>query len=315
MPGARRAVNREPRASLQSRISARTPWLYLKLYTGPATADAVLRDYLAPAITTALERGLAEQWFFLRYGDPDWHLRLRFRGDPSVLTAQLLPLLHAQLAPASDRGLVWTIMLDTYEREIERYGGERGIELAEAWFRADSDCALRILERLEGDAGADAAWRLALRGIDRLMDDLGLALPDKLATMTLARDRFGAEVGMTTSLQKALGEKFRRHRPEIAGLLDTPADDPDHELGPAFEIIAARSRATAPLAARLRALEAEGALRSPVLDLVHSFVHMHVNRMIRSAARLHELVLYDLLRRHYDGVIARAKHSPRSAGQ
>lgn len=37
--------------------------------------------------------------------------------------------------------------------------------------------------------------------------------------------------------------------------------------------------------------------------------------MIRSAARLHELVLYDLLRRHYDGVIARAKHSPRSAGQ
>jgi thiopeptide-type bacteriocin biosynthesis protein len=77
-------------------------------------------------------------------------------------------------------------------------------------------------------------------------------------------------------------------------------------------MIAERSRVQAPLAAHLRTLEGEGKLRSPVLELVHSFIHMHVNRMIRSAARMHELVLYDLLRRHYDGMIARAKHTKAS---
>jgi hypothetical protein len=34
---------------------------------------------------------------------------------------------------------------------------------------------------------------------------------------------------------------------------------------------------------------------------------MHVNRMIRSAQRAHELVLYDLLVRLYESQVARAK--------
>jgi len=66
-------------------------------------------------------------------------------------------------------------------------------------------------------------------------------------------------------------------------------------------MIAARS-------ARLRLIgEQLRALGAPVGELVHSYVHMHVNRMIRSAQRAHELVLYDLLRRHYDGVVARTR--------
>ena len=36
----------------------------------------------------------------------------------------------------------------------------------------------------------------------------------------------------------------------------------------------------------------------PIADLAPSFIHMHVNRMIRSAARAHELVLYDFHQLH-----------------
>ncbi|MFN0248020.1 MAG: lantibiotic dehydratase [Kofleriaceae bacterium] len=300
-------------APVQRRFLPGSSCLYLKLYTGRATADALFRDYLAPAVKSALERGLASHWFFIRYGDPEWHVRVRFFGDPAKLMGQLLPYLHEALAPASERGLVWKIMLDTYEREVERYGGEHAIETAEQIFCADSNCVLSILESLEGDAGADATWRLSLRGIDRLMDDLGLSLPEKLAIMTSARDGFGAEVGMDTNLQKQLGEKYRKHKAEITSLLETPDDDPDHMFGPAFQMFADRSRAQAPHAARLRELQAAGLLRAPVIELAHSFIHMHVNRMIRSAARLHELVLYDLLRRHYDGLIARAKHAAKAS--
>ncbi len=286
------------------RFAPGSEWLYLKLYTGRATADALLRDYLAPAVATALERGLAESWFFIRYADPDWHVRLRFAGDPQRLASELLPFLHAALAPAAARGLVWRLVVDTYEREVERYGGHHAIELAEQLFCADSECALAILGALEGDAGADATWRLALRGIDRLMDDLGLSLDEKLLTMTLARDQFGAEIGMDTAFQKRLGEKYRAHRAEIGILLD---DDRDHALAPAFAMIDRRSRRQQPIAYELRALEARGLLNKGVLELAHSFIHMHVNRMIRGSQRLHELVLYDLLRRHYEGVAARAK--------
>jgi thiopeptide-type bacteriocin biosynthesis protein len=290
------------------RFTPGSSWLYFKLYTGSATADVVLR-HLAPAIREAISGGLASHWFFLRYGDPDLHLRLRFAGDPRVLVGDLMPMLHEALEPACARGLVWRIVADTYEREVERYGGPHAIELAERLFHADSECVLSIVETCEGDAGADAMWRLALRGVDRLMDDLGLSLADKLAVMTSARDGFGAEVGMDTAFQRRLGDKFRAHGKELAALLAVADDDSDHRFSPALASFAGRSRAIQPLADELRELDRSGLLTQTVDDLVHSYVHMHVNRMIRHAQRRHELVLYDLLRRHYEGVTARLRKS------
>ena len=84
-------------------------------------------------------------------------------------------------------------------------------------------------------------------------------------------------------------------------MLAAPAGDPDHDYAPALTALARRSAAILPVAAELRALGL------PLDTLLPSYVHMHVNRMIRSAPRAHELVLYDLLRRHYDSQIARAK--------
>jgi thiopeptide-type bacteriocin biosynthesis protein len=128
--------------------------------------------------------------------------------------------------------------------------------------------------------------------------------------MTLARDAFGAEVGMNTALQKQLGDKFRKHGKELAALLAAPADDPEHPFAPALIAFARRSHALRPLRGQLAALAAAGRLNQPVADVVQSYIHMHVNRLIRSSQRLHELVLYDLLRRHYEGVIARNRSKP-----
>ena len=40
---------------------------------------------------------------------------------------------------------------------------------------------------------------------------------------------------------------------------------------------------------------------------------MHCNRLLRAAARTHELVLYDFLHRHYKGRVARAASERRNA--
>ena len=68
-----------------------------------------------------------------------------------------------------------------------------------------------------------------------------------------------------------------------------------------------RSAANAPILAELRAAEQRGALTLPVTELASSYIHMHVNRLIRSAQRAHELVLYDLLSRLYESKVARAR--------
>src|SRR6185436_11110603 len=135
---------------------------YAKLYTGHATSDQILTEVIAPLVAGEAEgrEGRdgreAPPWFFIRYSDPHWHLRFRVHGDPAWLYGELLPKLTAQARAMLDDGRLWKLQLDTYEREIERYGGATGLELAEQLFGADSACVVDILGMLAGDAGIDA---------------------------------------------------------------------------------------------------------------------------------------------------------------
>ena len=45
----------------------------------------------------------------------------------------------------------------------------------------------------------------------------------------------------------------------------------------------------------------------PVGEILPSYVHMFVNRLIRSDQRAHELVLYDFLVQIYGSLLARAR--------
>lgn len=142
-----RSVQRTAPPTATSQVRTFAPgseWLYAKIYTGTAAADVVLRE----TVTRLLVEPAIRSWFFVRYGDPEWHLRVRFRGDPSRLT-NLLGLLHEALAPKLSDGRIWRVQLDTYEREVERYGGPAGVELAEEIFHADSDAVLAVLAALD----------------------------------------------------------------------------------------------------------------------------------------------------------------------
>jgi lantibiotic biosynthesis protein len=120
------------------RLPPGSDWLYVKLYAGAAAIDELLCDVIAPLVHAGRGRGVVREWFFVRYADPDTHLRVRFHGDPARLHSDLLPaLLAATAAPLTD-GKVWRAQLDTYHREIERYGGPVGMRLCEQLFAADS---------------------------------------------------------------------------------------------------------------------------------------------------------------------------------
>lgn len=278
-------------------------WLYAKLYTGPAGADRVLREAVAPLAERSRREGWADGWFFLRYGDPDWHLRVRFHGDPRRLTGDLLPALREAAAPLQADGTVWKLQLDTYEREVERYGGPAGIPLAERIFAADSETVLEILALLEGDAGAEVRWQLALLGAERLLHDLGLDAETRLAVFRRLRDGMAAEAGGGKPLRLSLDRKLRGERERLERLLAPAGGGETLEAGRA--LFHRRTGRISPLAAELAALETRGELALPVATLAGSFAHMHVNRMIRAAARPHELVIYDFLTRIYESKRAR----------
>ncbi len=304
-PGPAVRPGRAPGAVVR-RFPPGSEWLYLKLFTGHATADQVLAD-LAPALSQALASGRADSWHFVRYGDPDWHLRLRVHGPPEALLGDVLPRLHDLTAPMLAAGLVWRTQLDTYEREVERYGGPAGIVHCERIFHADSEAVTEIMGQLPGDAGAGLRWRVGLRGIDQLLGDLGLTLADKRDLARAARQGYGRELGADAAFQRAISARFRKERPSLEPLLGPPGQAVPPEVAGCLQALERRSAAITEPARQLRALADTGvAGAGPGLRaLAMSLAHMHVNRLLRSAHRAQELVLYEMLDRLYTSRAAR----------
>lgn len=305
-------VERPARASttVERRFAPGSQWMYVKLYAGASSADAVLREVVAPVRAQAIASGAASQWFFLRYRDSHEHLRVRFFGEPERLYGEVLPALHRHAQPRLDDGTLWRIALDTYEREVERYGGSEGIELAERIFHADSEAALAIIDATRGDRGADVRWRIALCGIDRLLVDLGMTMTERAALVRRARDGFRSEHRAGVPLFKQIGARFRQERALLLELLERgPRADADPMLVQGFAQLEHASASLGPAACELAARARAGRLDRGLDDIAWALVHMRINRLLHAAQRAQELVLHDLLDRCHASMLARGRAS------
>ncbi len=278
-------------------------WLYAKLYTGNVTADEVLTRLVRPVVELAREAG-ADRWFFIRYGDPDWHIRLRVEGEAALLWQHLAPALFARAATLQEEGQIWRLQLDTYEREVERYGGPVGMVLSERLFEADSEATLGILGQLSGEEGNDLRWRLCLRGMDLLLEDMGMSLAEKSQLLQNIRRSFAEEFRATPSFERQLDAKYRAESPRLRSLWEPEEESP---LTAGLALLRARSEQLRPVVAELRAAAEAGKLTVPLPELAASYLHMVANRMLRGAARAQELVMYDFLRRMYASQEARLR--------
>lgn len=317
VPFSRRAAASHPsRATRPSRLAASTvtrhapggEWLYVKLYQGRQGADRALDACVRPVVAKAIEDGVVDRFFFVRYADPQPHLRVRLRargGAAARLLSEVLPSLHARAAPLLASGLLGDVQLGTYEPETERYGGEDGLSLAEQIFHADSVAALTLLplgaRALEPPR---ARWGLALASMDALALDVGLTPAEHGSLLASIRSYFADEMKIEGERERGLDRRFREERAFCEAVLGAAPPSPFDAAGAIF---AARSAKTRPLFAALRELERSGRLGAPLEDVVASLIHMSNNRLLHADPRQHEAVLASFLERVYLSRAARAR--------
>ncbi len=270
-------------------------WLFVKCYAGTATLDRLLTLIVGPFVNEHVTDGRADQWFFIRYSDPDWHLRLRFKGDPVVINGPLQRALYAALSKTVADGLAWKFQQETYEREIERYGGPAGIELSERYFSSDSDFVLALLGHLTAAGRLGDRWLYALWMWDRVLTSLGMTATAKLEFVRRQRRALGNTLGANKSLDHALGARFRSERRLLEHTLWSGWERQRSEI--ADVCLGAAERVSGVVADIRQSLER---LSVPVESLASSFLHMHANRALRSSHQHHELVLYEFLARLYE---------------
>lgn len=266
-------------------------WLYVKIYCGTSTAERVLRTIIKPLTDELLMNNQIDKWFFIRYTDPEHHIRVRFHHatDPSFWKT-VLEKLYAAVQQHETREQIQKIQTDTYVREIERYGAAT-MDISETLFFADSQAVLNCIDLLEGEDGEHFRWLLAARGTDMLLDDFGYTPEQKAALLKRIRQYFFEEFGGEQTLQTQLNDKYRQHMRELSSFLNEE-QDVVNEIEEAVALFKTRS-------VMIRKLDT-----SKLINFVSSYIHMFLNRMLLSNQRRHELVIYHFLSKYYDSQLA-----------
>lgn len=279
-------------------------WMYLKIYCGYALTEELLSTYFSEKIPAWKEQGLMESFFFLRYADPNPHLRLRFLNskDPAK-NDLLLKMIYDDLQPYIAAGQIKKIQTDTYQREIERYGAST-MTLSEQVFYADSMAVLGIVNMLEGPEGEEYRWKIAARGLDMLLDDFGFSLPMKKALLGNLQKGFTEEFGGPKLLSKQLNDKYRKYQKNIESFLDEAGDE-QNEITDVIDIFRERSSVNRSLAEEIiQRSTAESGNANQHWDLLSSYIHMYLNRLFVAKQRRHELIIYHFLEKYYTSKVA-----------
>lgn len=267
-------------------------WLFFKVYCGVNTSDELLVKKILPLAHRLMRKKMIVRWFFIRYSDPDYHLRVRLLMKSTDDIGYVVAKTRESLSTHLKTNEVNKVVVDTYQREIERYGA-RHIELSEQIFHAGSECVAAILKHLKEDSAL--RWKAAFMLVDSLLTKLGLTLDQKKELIERMSDSFLREFNFNSHNSKCLNDAYRKLRDNVTGLLHGDSlDETDLSMRRQVKIYASKAASIIG--------------KTPIDELnTSSYIHMEMNRLFANNNRLNEMVVYNYLTRYYKSEIAKAK--------
>lgn len=269
-PAARTPMTREPLPMSQRRVWPGGEWTSLKLYAEADTHDRLLSGPLRDLAERLRADGSGDALFFVRYADPAPHLRVRLHAAEEGSGEALMLLGLAWTRELAAAGAVANVVVEPYDRELERYGGPRLIAAVERLFAADSALILELLAaRSEGRLRTDP-MAVAVVTVDRLLAAWGQSPAQRLALAERLSDRSEG------------GAEHRRHRATLTELLDADPAAAGGELTSDAAVLSDALARLAPVArstaAAFHSAQRSGEAWASEQDLLASILHMHANR-------------------------------------
>lgn len=260
-------------------------WLYCKLYSGPKTIERILVREIYPIIKQLQNDRIIDGFFFIRYSDPDYHIRLRFHlSEPSVIynvLSNIQPIIDGYI----QQHVITKFIIDTYHRELERYGFSE-IQFVEHLFFIDSELVLKYIWGCEENEAQ--RWMVCCKYINALFGLLNMTLTDRIGFCQKRSEAFIMEIFNDMKVGKIqMGNKYREKKTILKSIIEDEGFV--NTISPVeFGSFISQVKYTL--------LEMTQDNMSQILD---SLIHMHVNRMFRTRQRVVECVLYSLLWRYY----------------
>lgn len=291
--------------SIQRSFSIGSEWLYYKLYCGVTTADKLLVDAIRPLVDELENLGWIDQFFFIRYADPDLHLRVRFHVPDIQELGNVIMKVNRCMNRYVEQGFITKIQTDTYRRELERYGST-SIQLSESIFFIDSLATFQLLDLIEGEEGEQIRWQFAVRSVDEFLDCFKLSRNKKLRFLEQLKTAFIQEHSESKELKVQLDTKFRNVRKQVDDILNRTSDA-TREIRLLIDLLEWKNNQLQPLADQILELQNSNQLQVALTDLIASYTHMMINRIFKARQRTYEMLVYDMLYRYYKALEGREK--------
>ncbi|MBW8522217.1 thiopeptide-type bacteriocin biosynthesis protein [Chryseobacterium chendengshani] len=264
-----------------------TEWLYLKIYTGIKTSDLILEDLIKPSAEYFQKNNYISKWFFIRYHDPKPHLRIRFCLSNTEYYNNVLREIHNNLQEFIQSGEISSLIIDTYSREIERYG-QSTIEEAETLFYKNSDFTLQCLQYAD-----EEKILFTIFYIDQTLDQLNLSDQQKLNWIEGFNHLFKEEFNADKKLNSQLDKKYREFKPKLMSFIQKDAFSDERQA------IASHVEENASVLKSIIQFSENGLLEIYLQSFFQSIFHMNINRLFVSNQRLFEMIIYDYMQRYY----------------
>ncbi|KQR69837.1 lantibiotic dehydratase [Pedobacter sp. Leaf176] len=246
-------------------------WLYFEIYCHQQRSDMLLSGPIAHFLDAY--KSLIKSWFFIRYNENGYHLRLRIllndENDGQILTSSFSDYLEEYLSA----GLISDLQLRTYRRETQRYGTNL-IEEIERHFSSDSHFVLSLFET---NPDAINKYKLCSDLVEKIQAKA--LFNDKVFTevIKMMSDSFNEEHHLEASDFKKMNTQYQIYRKtEYINLTDN-------------QLIAFNSFADS----FINILKICNPER--MVQLFSDLLHMHVNRLFNKDQRTHEMVVYYFL--------------------
>lgn len=281
-------------------------WIYFKIYGGEKTLDNILSNDIFLIIRKLKKDKYINKWFFIRYADPESHIRVRLLLNRNENIADVIAFFYKILNRLFNDNLIWKVQIDTYTRELERYDFAL-IDESESIFCYDSECILSCLRILNKDLNEDWRWKLSLKMIDVFLNDFSFDIHMKRNIMEHLSFSFKKEFGFNEFNSKQFNIKYREYKSIVEYMIENTKST-DNIYMNLCKIIEQRSNKIKPIINNILIYFSKKSVEIMTNQIICSYIHMMLNRIFRSKNRIHELIIYDFLRRYYTSKEAKIKY-------
>jgi len=274
-------------------------WLYYKLYGYSKRQNELISEAYA-TLEKFVSGGLAQKYFYIRYADPEPHLRLRVQ--PSINgTSPLFIALSGWINGLYADGIISKVVNDSYIRETERYGGPGLIQYAEDYFYHDSRLAMNLLTMQRyGQQNLNMDY-IGISFIISVLEAFGLSMEEQKMFLDSLTDK------------KNYKKEFQNSRQMIMCAVDSSDDWFDIRSSVSnpevYDLINANTQELKKYAQAIYDSDQRGELTNSVQGIVTSIIHMFCNRLMGDNAW--EQKMYTLAMHGVNSLIGFLKHNPK----